>query len=141
MSTKLIPLDPHNLKHIELIDQFQQKEGVFTPIGTLKKEETANDFSIELLLEDNKEIKDICHLQGVKDMKQCFITFVSKNKKKRKIIPLATTYAMNVLGMESVFIKISPKDENMIKYLYESNYECLGDEKGNIVFLKEKQYE
>ena len=97
-----------------------------------------NDFTIELLLEENKKIKDICHIQGVKDMRQCFISFLSKNKRKRKMIPLATSYALDVLGMEEVFIKTQPNDENMIKYLLESNYECLGDEKGSIIFLKEK---
>jgi hypothetical protein len=140
LSSKLIPIDPNNINQIELIDQFQKKEGIATPIGTIKKEDknNDNDFTIELLLEENKEIQDICHIQGVKDMRQCFISFLSKNKRKRKMIPLATSYALDVLGMEEVFIKTQPNDENMIKYLLESNYECLGDEKGSIIFLKEK---
>ena len=138
MKAKIIPLDPKNIKHIELKEEFEKKD-YYTPIGTIKLEETPmNDFSMELLLEENKEIKDICHIQGFNDMKQCFISLVFKNKKKRKIIPLATNYAMDVLGMKEVFIKISPNDSNMIKYLQDYSYECLGEEKGNVIFLKEK---
>ena len=139
MSTKLIPIDPNNIKHIELIDTFE-KQGGKTPIGTIKKEiETTNDISLELILEEKNKVMDICHVQGVKDMRQCTISFVEKKKKKRKIIPMATNYAINMLGMEEVFIKINPNDKNMLEYLFENNYECLGDERGSIIFLKEKE--
>lgn len=138
MSSKLIPIDPNNIKHIEFLEEFNA--GSYnTPIGIIKPQEDNNDISMELLLEEKNNITDICHLQGVKDMKQCFISCLEKDKKKRKIIPMATLYAMNTLGMEEVFIKIKPDDKNMLEYLFENNYECLGDEKGSIVFLKEKE--
>ena len=137
MSSKLIPIDPNNMKHIDFLEEFQ-KSNFATPIGTMKQEKS-NDISIELLLEEKNEVTDICHVQGVKDMKQCFISFVEKKKKKRKIIPMATTYALNMLGMEEVFVKINPDDKNMIDYLYDNNYECLGNEKDSIIFLKEKE--
>ena len=62
----------------------------------------------------------------------------TKNKKQRKIIPLATSYAIDVLGMEEVFIKTNPTDKKMRDYLEQNHYEYLGDEKGSIVYLKEK---
>lgn len=138
-STKLFPIDPKNLKHIELIDKFEKENKISTPIGKYtKKEETSNDISIELVLEIKDRVEDICHLQGVKDMKSCTISFVEKQKKKRKIIPLATSYAMEMLGMEEVFIKINPNDKNMLEYLESNNFECLGMEKGSIIYLKER---
>lgn len=139
MSERLFPIDPKNIKHIELIDEYAKEQGYSTPIGTIKpKEIDNNDISMELVLEENKKVKDICHIQGVKDIKQCTISLRSKNVKKRKIIPLATTYALEVLGMEEVFINAQKDDKKMLDYLTDINYECLGDERGNIVFLKEK---
>lgn len=140
MSTKLFPIDPNNLKHIDLIDKFEKENKISTPIGKYsKKEETSNDISIELVLEEQEKVSDICHLQGVKDMKSCTISFLKKDKKKRKIVPLATSYAIDMLGMEEVFIKINPDDKNMLEYLEENNFECLGDEKGSIIYLKERE--
>jgi len=138
MSSKLIPIDPNNIKHIEFLEEFKTYN-YKTPIGIIKNQDDNNDISMELLLEEKNNITDICHLQGVKDMKQCFISCLEKKKKKRNIIPMATNYAMNTLGMEEVFIKIKPDDKNMLEYLFENNYEYLGDEKGSIIFLKEKE--
>lgn len=145
LSTRLIPIDPNNLNHIQLMDEFEKKEDISTPIGTyskVKKEEndSSNDISIELVLEEKKKVQDICHLQGFKDIKQCSISLTSKEKKNRKIIPLATSYALEILGMEEVFIKINPHDKNMIEYMNKNNYECLGNEKGNLIYLKEKEF-
>ena len=140
MSERLFPIDPTNLKHIELLDEFDRENGVFTPIGMINKDniQEDNEISIELVLENNKKVQDICHIQGVKDIKQCTLSFTKKNKKDRKIISLATTYALDVLGMEEVFINTNQNDKNMLEYLIKNDFECLGDEKGSIVFLKEK---
>lgn len=141
MGTKLFPIDPENLKHIQLLDEYKKENNIFTPIGTLKKnEETSNDISMELILQESSKVKDICHLQGYRDMKSCTLSFVPKKNKKRKIVSLATTYAMETLGMEEVFLKINPEDTDMLEFLDSNEYECLGDEKGSIIYLKEKQY-
>ncbi len=139
-TTKLFPIDPNNLKHIDLLDKFEKENKISTPIGVYtKKDNTSNDISIELVLEEQKKVSDICHLQGVKDMKSCTISFLKKDKKKRKIVPLATSYAIDMLGMEEVFIKINPDDKNMLEYMDENNFECLGNEKGSIIYLKERE--
>lgn len=140
MSERLFPIDPNNLKHIELLDAYEKENGVSTPIGSINKKniEEKNDFNLELVLEKNKKVQDICHIRGLKDLKQCIISLATKKKKDRKIISLATTYAIDVLGMEEVFINANSNDKNMLEYLIKNGYECLGDEKGNIVFLKEK---
>lgn len=140
MSERVYPIDPNNLKHIELLDEYEKENGVSTPIGTINPDNITetNDISIELVLEKNKKVQDICHIQGLKDLKQCTISLKSKNKKERKIIPLATTYAQEVLGMEEVFINANKEDKNMLEYLIKNDYECLGDEKESIIFLKDK---
>ena len=140
MSERFYSIDPTNLKHIELLADYNKENGVFTPIGQINKEKIQedNEFSMELVLERKNKVQDICHLQGVKDIKQCTITFTKKNKKDRKIISLATTYALDILGMEEVFINTNKEDKNTQEYLLNNDYECLGDEKGSIIFLKEK---
>lgn len=142
MSTiKLFPIEPNNLKYIKLLDEFEKENNGRTPIGIYQNEElTNNDISMELVLEEKSKVEDICHIQGYKDIKSCTISFLPKNRKKRKIVSLATSYAMETLGMEEVFLKINPEDDLMLKYLESSEFECLGDEKGSIIYLKEKQY-
>lgn len=138
---KLFPIDPENLKQIELLDEFEKENNICTPIGTYKREDlTNNDICMELILQEKSKVKDVCHLQGYKDIKSCTLSFVPKNKKNRKIASLATTYAMDTLGMEEVFLRINPEDTNMMEFLNSNEFECLGDEKGSIIYLKEKQY-
>ena len=139
MSTiKLFPLNPKSLSHIKLLEEYRQDNNISTPIGIYQKEESFVDFSLDLLLEEKKKIKDICHIQGYKDIKSCTISVASNKKKKRKILSLATDYALNTLGMETVYLRINPDDNNVIKYLEDNKFECLGDEKGSIIYLKEK---
>ena len=137
---RFFPVDPSNLKHIKLLDEYQRESTDCTPIGIYQNiEQSDNDINIELVLEEKSKIQDICHLQGYKDIKSCTLSFVPKKKKQRKIVSLATSYALDTLGMEEVFLKINPEDNEMIKYLKSNKFECLGDEKGSIIFLKEKQ--
>lgn len=144
-STRLFPIDANNLKHIELIDKLERSHKLGTPVGIFRSEvkaknDSSNDISMELVLEEKEEIEDICHISGFKDIKSCTISFAKKDKKNRKIFDMATNYAINNLGMEEVFITINPDDKATINYFESNNYECLGDEKGSIIFLKEKEY-
>ena len=139
-TTKLFPIDPSNLKHIKLIDDFVSENNGRTPIGFYQANElSSNDINMELVLEEKKKVRDICHIQGYKDIKSCTISFAPKKAKKRKIVDMAVTYAMDTLGMEEVFLKINPEDEGMQAYLSSNEFECLGDEKGSIIYLKEKE--
>ena len=139
-TTKLFPIEPGNLRNIKLLDEFEKEQKGRTPIGTYHQDEiTNNDINMELVLEEKSKVSDICHIQGYKDIKSCTISFTPKKKKKRKIVPMATTYAIDTLGMEEVFIKINPEDNDMLEYLESNEYECLGDEKGSIIYLKERQ--
>ena len=141
---KLFPIDPTNLQQIELMESYERANDIGTPIGTFSRQQqeeqnSQNDISLELVLEEKSKVEDICHIQGVKDMKSCTITFIKKEKKNRKIYKLATNYALNTLGMEEVFIKIDPEDDKMLQYFESNDFECLGDEKGSIIYLKERE--
>lgn len=139
-TTKLFPIDPSNLRHIKLIDDFVHENNGRTPIGIYQRGNlSSNDIDMELVLEEKRKVSDICHIQGYKDIKSCTISFIPKKKKKRKIVNMAVTYAMDTLGMEEVFLKINPEDEEMQSYLSSNEFECLGDEKGSIIYLKEKE--
>ena len=52
MSERFYSIDPTNLKHIELLDDYNKENGVFTPIGQINKEKIQedNEFSMELVL-------------------------------------------------------------------------------------------
>ena len=137
---KLFPIDPSNIKHIKLLDEFMNETNGCTPIGVYQREEIEdNDINLELVLEEQEKVKDICHIQGYKDIKSCTISFAPKKKKKRKIVNLAVTYAMDTLGMKEVFLRFNPEDSHMLEYLSSEEFECLGDEKGSIIYLKEKE--
>ena len=43
--------------------------------------------------------------------------------------------------MEEAFINIANNNPNLIKYLEKNEFESLGEEDGNIIFLKEKTEE
>ena len=100
MSSKLIPIDPNNIKHIEFLEEFNSNS-YKTPIGIIKPQEDNNDISMELLLEEKNNIIDICHLQGVKDMKQCFISCLEKDNPAPKAIIKGTLKGPVVTPPES----------------------------------------
>ena len=43
--------------------------------------------------------------------------------------------------MEEAFINVANNNPNLIKYLEKNGFESLGEEDGNIIFLKEKTEE
>ncbi|MBP5678573.1 MAG: hypothetical protein J6X28_01935 [Bacilli bacterium] len=98
-----------------------------------------NDILLELVLEEQSKTQDICELKGYRDLKSCTLSFSDKTK-KRKIADMATDYALTTLGMEEVFLRINPEDKDLLEYLDSHEFECLGDEKGSIIYLKEKEY-
>ena len=43
--------------------------------------------------------------------------------------------------MEEIFVKVSPEDKTMIDILKQNSFENLGENEGEIVFLKEREEE
>ena len=149
--------DPYNDEHIRLIADFEETNGITTVTSTLLrnirqtrteekyKEEVkaSNEIHQSLFLQDDESITDSCHIQAEKDMKSCRIFFAPiSGSKHRKLVPLATDYAFDVLGMEDVFVTATSgtTDHELIQSLELNGYENLGENEGNIMFLKEKQF-
>ena len=125
-------------KILEYMDTLRKS---FTKEEYLQQKKESNALEESLFLEKDHKITDYCYIQGEKDIKSCRVTFATlKNKeKKRKLIPLVATFALDTLNFEEVFIKVPPEEVAVIKYLEEKGYENLGEESGNIIFLKEKE--
>ncbi len=147
----IVELDPFDDSQLEEIKKFEEKneclnkqsENIMRIRKNISKEEyydsNKNDFEKILIIEKNNEITDCCHIYGEKDIKQCKITLITTDNKKREISQLATDYALNNLGMEEVFIPVSKDDNSMINYLELRGYENIGEVNGNILLLKEKE--
>lgn len=149
--------DPYNDEHIRLIAAFEEANGITTVTSTLLrnirqtrteekyKEEVkeSNEIHQSLFLQDEEVITDSCHIQAEKDMKSCRIFFAPiSTGRNRKLIPLATDYAFDVLGMEDVFVTVnaSGSEQELAENLEHNGYESLGENDGNIMYLKEKQF-
>ena len=148
--------DPYNDEHIRLIANFEENNGITTVTSTLLrnirqtrtedkyKEEVkqSNEIHQSLFLQDDEKITDTCHVQAEKDMKSCRIFFAPVNMRSRRLVPLATDYAFEVLGMEDVFVTVDGStDHELIENLELNGFENLGENDGNIMYLKEKQFD
>ena len=62
--------------------------------------------------------------------------------RSRRLVPLATDYAFEVLGMEDVFVTVDGStDHELMENLELNGFENLGENDGNIMYLKEKQFD
>ena len=134
MSSSLFQLDFTNEDHIRMVKEYEKGNN----IKIIEEQPNNNEIYMYLFTIKDNKIKELCLLQGQKDIKTCTITY---NKDCKKIILSATNYALDILEMEEVFIKTKEDDKNIIKYLSDNGYECLGEEQGNIIYLKEREEE
>ena len=136
---RLFIFDPLNEDHIRLLDEFQKDNNIDIS-SSLEKSDDPNEIDVCLFIEESSKIRDFCHIQGVKDLKSCNIDVAPiETKRKRKLIKQATDYSINTLGMQEVFINISPKDEKLAMSMELEGYEPLGEQDGYLVFLKENE--
>ena len=130
--------------HLQMIYNFIAEKNIkqeFINDIINKKAIKENEIDLCLFTEEKGRIKDICRLQGVKDIKAISIILPEINeKKKRTIVIKAAEYALNSLGMEEVFLKVSSDDKQTKEYLEKLGIESLGEEENNIIFLIEKDY-
>ena len=154
---RLYILDPYDNNHIKLLSDYENENNISTKSlekllkarETLSKEEyqelrkKSNDVEISLFLEELDKIKDLCFIQGEKDRKTCKLFFspVLPKTKTRKLLNLATDFALNTLGMESVFVLTDKNDKLMHDRLENIGYESLGLEDNLIIYLKEQELE
>lgn len=149
--------DPYNDDHIKLIADFEEKNGINsvtsmalnnisqtkTKEDYIKEKKESNEINQILFLEEENHITDLCHIQAEKDMKLCrvFFTPITIMGRNRKIVSLVTDYVFDVLGMEDVFITVpaGEADRVLIENLESKGFENLGEDNGNITYLKEKE--
>lgn len=151
-TNKLTVVSPYNNQHMELLDNFERDNNLSADATTALlttrgqkteeeyKEHLAKDNEISLtLFTGQKSITDACIIHVSKDIKTCNIYFAPlSQKKKRPIIDLAADYALNILGMEEVFVSIKSTERTLVDSL-EQSFENLGEEDGYITYLKEKE--
>lgn len=152
---KFFIADPYNEKHIQLFEQFENKHSISTTATSRLKEiaslyskteyqiitKESNNVEQILFLESNDSIVDTCHIQGEKDIKTCTLYFSPINNlaRNRPLLTLSLDYAFNVLGMEEIFVATTTTDKNLRENLESRGFENLGEDGGNIIFLKEKE--
>ena len=152
MNKNYFVVNPYNKEDIAQIISFEEENnGVFLSKSinemkaSLSEEEykrlrkTSNTIILDFCLKEGNKIKDLCHIIGERDRKVCTIYPAPIKGKRKKLIEEATNYTFNTLGMEQVFITTKSEDLNMIKALEELEYISLGDESGNIIYLKDKE--
>ena len=154
---KLYILNPYSSEHINLLMNYEREHKVSTKSletilkvrETLTEEEykelkkSANEVEMSLFTEEAGKIKDLCFIQGENDMRTCKLFFSPTPEKvrTRKLLNLATDFALNTLGMESVFVVTNSDDKIMHANLENCGYESLGLEKGSVIYLKERELE
>ena len=154
---RLYILNPYSSEHINLLMDYEQEHKVSTKsLETILKvreslteeeykelKKSANEVEMSLFTEEAGKIKDLCFIQGKKDMRTCKLFFSPTPEKvrTRKLLNLATDFALNTLGMESVFVVTNSDDKTMHANLENCGYESLGLEKGSVIYLKERELE
>ncbi len=149
---RLFLVDPFNPTHRKMIEDFEQKIdsnnlskqlgeiiASFSKEDYLESKKENNEIDENLFIERNNEITDICHIQGEKDIRTGRLSFAPINKKTRKLLSLATSYAMEALDLEEVFVEANPKDKSLLNLLEKQGYENLGEEEGSIIYLKDRE--
>ena len=157
LAERLYLVDPFNDNHLEMIREFEQEHNLSSnylkTIGKirasaskeeyLQKKKKRNEIEEDLFIVKDSKIIDYCHITGEKDIKTGRIIPASLKEleRKRRIISLATDYAMDTLGLEEVFVEINPANKGLIDYLEKKGYENLGEENDRIICLKEREEE
>ena len=152
---ELFQVNPFNNNHIKMIQDFERENEIKTRttdfLNKLTKEMTkeeyeknklnSNEIEESLFIKEAKKIKDSCNIYGEKDIKSCNISFapIKTKLQNRRLLSLAVDYAMNILGMVDIFIKANFDDKNMIANLEARGFESLGEENGQLIYLKEKE--
>lgn len=153
MKGSLCLINPYDQEHLKLITEYELTNGINNKISEFikdikklskeeyEKQKYANDYELILVIIDQGKIKDSCHIQVEKDIKSCYITLVPTKSRDyhRNIITRATDYAMNILGMQEVFIKLPTADKNLLLNLENQGFENLGTENGEYIFLKDQE--
>ena len=123
------------------INKIREIEGIIGITIDINKEDNSNEFDKYIYTEKDNQIGSIFLIQCLRDIKTCNVIWLNADLSKKSLIKDATNYALEILGMEEAFINVANNNPNLIKYLEKNGFESLGEEDGNIIFLKEKTEE
>ena len=123
------------------INKIREIEGIIGITIDINKEDNSNEFDKYIYTEKDNQIDSVFLIQCLRDIKTCNVIWLNADLSKKSIIKDATNYALEILGMEEAFINVANNNPNLIKYLEKNGFESLGEEDGNIIFLKEKTEE
>lgn len=123
------------------INKIREIEGIIGMTIDINKEDNSNEFDKYIYTEKDNQIDSIFLIQCLRDIKTCNVIWLNADLSRKSIIKDATNYALEILGMEEAFINVANNNPNLIKYLEKNEFESLGEEDGNIIFLKEKTEE
>lgn len=154
-SRKLFIVDPYNIEHQELLNNFSITNNIVLSsndyvkrVSTISKEEYIkqkkynNEIEECLIYMEDDKVIDVCHIEIEKDIKACSLTFAPlKNAiRRRKFVEQTTNYVLEELNLEEIFVKVD-SDKNLSDTLKRIGYEDLGEVKGSRVFLKDNNNE
>lgn len=147
-------LDPYNDTHIMMLQKFEKDNNLDTNLSSqllaerqcysqeeyVRNYHTKNELYQQFCYCKDNIIISHCIFYIQKDIKSCHITFTKSHKtpKSIKIIPLATEYALDILGMEEVFSSTPAVDSTLSNLLLSNGYENLGIDEGISSFVIEK---
>ncbi len=123
------------------INKIREIEKIIGITIDINKEDNSNEFDKYIYTEKDNQIHSVFLIQCLRDIKTCNVIWLNADLSKKSLIKDATNYALEILGMEEAFINVANNNPNLIKYLEKNEFESLGEEDGNIIFLKEKTEE
>ena len=123
------------------INKIREIEKIIGMTIDINKEDNSNEFDKYIYTEKDNQIHSVFLIQCLRDIKTCNVIWLNADLSKKSLIKDATNYALEILGMEEAFINVANNNPNLIKYLEKNDFESLGEEDGNIIFLKEKTEE
>lgn len=123
------------------INKIREIEKIIGITIDINKEDNSNEFDKYIYTEKDNQIDSIFLIQCLRDIKTCNVIWLNADLSRKSLIKDATNYALEILGMEEAFINVANNNPNLIKYLEKNGFESLGEEDGNIIFLKEKTEE
>ena len=152
----LFLLDPYDDEHLKMLKEFEKRNGIPEKMSedleklrlsvsketylNQKKEKSENEIIEEnLFLEKESKIVDICHLHVEKDIRLARLNMAPIKATERSLISYVSNYAFNTLNVKTIVIETSPQDKSLISYLDSAGYENLGEQDGEILYLKEKE--
>lgn len=132
---KLDLLDISNKDHLEMLKRYTKHNNIRINLDI--NIDDSNEINAYMFDSVDNEIIDMCFIQCQKDIKAGTITTIGPTKKE--LLLEVTNYLLDILNMESVFIKVDKNNKKVINYLEKNLFESLGEEHEEIVFLKEKE--